>query len=190
MTPPGMLQDNDVLVEHVPLERLRARLEQLRNQGFAMLVDIGAVDFPDRALRFDLVYMVMKLPLHQVSVAEVGSPQRIRIVTMVGGEPASAPSIVDLWPNADWAEREIFDLFGVHFSGHPDLRRIQMPDDWVGHPLRRDYPLRGPGREPTPRPDFPLKSNVPSGTPASGRVAAAIAKRKAAQAQIEGFETK
>ena len=84
-----------------------------------------------------------------------------------GDDPTCRRSC-DLWPCADWAEREVFDLFGVRFAGHPDLRRIQMPDDWEGHPLRKDYPLRGPARERTPRPSFALKTNVAAGTPASG----------------------
>jgi NADH:ubiquinone oxidoreductase subunit C len=179
-----VLQDDDMRVEHVPVERLRARLQQVFAGGYTMLIDIGGVDFPDRPLRFDIVYMFMKLPTRPTSLGDIARPERLRIVTQAS-EQVKVPSIQDIWPNADWAEREIYDLFGVIFSGHPDLRRIQMPDDWIGHPLRKDYPLRGPAQNATPRPNFASKSNVPSGTPIAGRVADAIAKRKAAQAQSE-----
>jgi len=98
----------------------------------------------------------------------------VRLLVGVPADDTTLPSVADLWASADWAEREIFDLFGITFTGHPNLRRIQMPDDWEGAPLRKDYPLRGPAREKTPRPAFPLKSNVPAGTPPSGKVAEAL----------------
>jgi NADH:ubiquinone oxidoreductase subunit C len=101
----------------------------------------------------------------------------VRVLCGVPGDAPEVPSVADLWPCANWAEREVFDLFGIRFSGHPDLRRIQMPVEWEGHPLRKDYPLRGPALERTPRPSFALKSNVGAGTPASGRTAAALQKQ-------------
>jgi NADH:ubiquinone oxidoreductase subunit C len=177
-----LILDEDVHIEHVPVERLHVRLTQLQASGYTMLVDIGGVDYPERALRFDIVYMFMKLPTQLAAVEQIGRPERTRIICQTN-ETIAVPSICDLWPNANWPEREIFDLFGVNFSGHPDLRRIQMPDDWTGHPLRRDYPLRGFKNEHTPRPNFASKSNVPSHTPPAGRVAEAIAKRKAAHTQ-------
>ena len=139
-----------------------------------MLLDIGAVDYLTREPRFDVVYHLLALPIQPAGVAEVGKPRRVRILVGVGGEPPHVPSLTGEWPNADWAEREIYDLFGIVFDGHPDLRRIQMPYEWEGHPLRKDYPLRSPAREATPRPSFALKSNVPAGAPPDGRVAAAL----------------
>jgi NADH-quinone oxidoreductase subunit C len=140
------------------------------------LIDIGGVDYLDRSPRFDVVYHLLKLPPRAATVSEIGTPERVRVLCGLD-DGMSLPTVSDLWPTADWAEREIFDLFGIPFDGHPDLRRIQMPVDWEGHPLRKDYPLRGPGLEKTPRPDFALKSNVLAGTPASGKTAAALSKQ-------------
>jgi NADH-quinone oxidoreductase subunit C len=159
---------------------VRATLERLKAEGFAMLLDVGGADYPGREPRFDVVYHLLKLAVNGTTVAAIGQPERVRVLCGVPEAEPSVPSVADLWPAADWAEREIFDLFGVHFAGHPDLRRIQMPNDWEGHPLRKDYPLRGPARERSPRPNFALKSNVAAGTPASGRTAAALQKQIAA----------
>jgi NADH/F420H2 dehydrogenase subunit C len=173
---------DDAEIERVAPSELRARLESRKAEGYAMLLDIGGADYPSREPRFDVVYHLLKLPTVPASVAEVGRPARLRILVGVPADDPVVPSVLDLWPNADWPEREIFDLFGIRFDGHPDLRRIQMPLDWAGHPLRKDYPLRGPAAERTPRPNFPLKSNVPAGTPPSGRTAAAL-QRRIAQAR-------
>jgi len=165
---------DDAQIERLDRDQLRARLDALRAEGVMMLLDIGGVDYPERTPRFDVVYHLLALPTVPATPAEIGKPRRIRLLVGVPGDDPTLPSVVDLWPNADWAEREIFDLFGLTFTGHPDLRRIQMPDDWIGHPLRKDYPLRGPARERSPRPPFALKNNVPAGTPPSGKVAAAL----------------
>ncbi|MGD1065327.1 MAG: NADH-quinone oxidoreductase subunit C, partial [Vulcanimicrobiaceae bacterium] len=149
-------------------------LRELKAAGFSQLTDVGGVDYLERTPRYDVVYHLTKLPTAPASIGEVGTPERVRILCGVPGEEPEVPTAVALWPSADWAEREIFDLFGIVFTGHPDLRRIQMPDEWEGYPLRKDYPLRGPARERTPRPSFALKSNVAAGTPASGRAAAAL----------------
>jgi NADH-quinone oxidoreductase subunit C len=159
---------------------LRATLERLRNEGFALLLDIGGVDYLGREPRFDVVYHLVKVSVAARTIEAIGRPERVRVLCGVAGSEPEVPSVVDLWPSADWAEREIFDLFGIRFAGHPDLRRIQMPDDWTGHPLRKDYPLRGPAQERSPRPSFALKSNVAAGTPAAGRTAAALQRQIAA----------
>jgi len=167
---------DDAVIERIEPSALRVRLMHLRDEGFSALIDIGGVDYLDRRPRFDVVYHLLKLPTAAASVAEIGKPARLRVLCGVD-EGVSVPTVSDLWPSADWPEREIYDLFGIAFDGHPDLRRIQMPVDWNGHPLRKDYPLRGPGLEKTPRPEFALKSNVLAGTPASGRTAEALAKQ-------------
>jgi len=104
-------------------------LEYLKLEAdFDYLVDITAVDWPKRAERFDLVYIVYSFPRNQ----------RVRIKTQIqdGFEPRTAISV---HLTANWLEREVFDMFGIRFAGHPDLRRILMPEDWQGYPLRKDY---------------------------------------------------
>lgn len=98
--------------------------------SYDFLVSITAVDFPERPDRFCLVYHLLSRRHHA----------RVRVKTYVAeDEPVS--SLTALWPGADFYEREVYDLFGVNFAGHPGLRRIMMPDEWEGHPLRKDYPL-------------------------------------------------
>lgn len=155
---------DDAQIERVEASQLRVRLEALRAQGWKMLLDLGAVDYPLRAPRFDVVYHFLN----------VSPPQRLRVLCGVDGADPRLPTVSDLWPSANWAEREVYDLFGIVFDGHPDLRRIQMPHTWEGHPLRKDYPLRGPARERAPRPAFALKSNVQAGAPPSGQTLAAL----------------
>jgi NADH-quinone oxidoreductase subunit C len=103
---------------------------------FNFLSDVTAVDWPEREPRFDIVYHLLSLETRAVVrlKARVGEPDE--------DEP-QVPSVTGVWPTANWYEREIYDLFGIAFTGHPDLRRILMPTDWVGHPLRKDYPLTG-----------------------------------------------
>lgn len=99
---------------------------------FIELVDLAGVDYPDRAKRFDVVYHM--LSLH--------NNQRIRVKTEVG-EDETIPSVIDVFPCADWYEREAFDMYGIVFSGHPDLRRILTDYGFEGFPLRKDFPLTG-----------------------------------------------
>jgi NADH-quinone oxidoreductase subunit C len=167
----------DARILRVTPEEIRDTLEGLKRDGFSMLLDVGGVDYLEREPRYDVVYHLLRLPTQAAGAAEIGQPERVRVLCGVPGDAPTVPTVSDMWPSADWAEREIFDLYGIAFAGHPDLRRIQMPDDWEGHPLRKDYPLRGVARERTPRPSFALKSNVAAGTPASGRTAAGLQKQ-------------
>jgi NADH-quinone oxidoreductase subunit C len=118
----------------VPADRLLDVARHLRSAGFDFCSDVTASDWPQRPQRFDVVY----------ALYSIRDKRRIRIkVRAAENEPV--PSVTGLWPAANWLEREVYDLFGVSFTGHPDLRRILMPEDWQGHPQRKDYPLEGPG---------------------------------------------
>ncbi|MBI5234693.1 MAG: NADH-quinone oxidoreductase subunit C [Deltaproteobacteria bacterium] len=96
------------------------------------LVDVVGVDYMGEAKRFEVVY-------HLYSIQK---KHRLRIKVRVG-EGETVPSVAYIWAGADWPEREIFDMYGIVFDGHPNLKRIYMAEDWEGHPLRKDYPLRG-----------------------------------------------
>ena len=103
--------------------------------AFEMLTDVTCVDYLGEEPRFEVVY-------HLYSVAK---NHRVRIKARVGGASPELPSAVELYPSANWMEREVWDLYGVRFRGHPDLRRILMPDEFTAFPLRKDYPMRGRG---------------------------------------------
>ena len=121
---------------HVPAGRLRDVMTWLRDQGaFDYLVDITAVEFRDRERAFEVVYLVRSLERRE----EV----RVKVDLDPQGELA-VDSVVSLWQGANWLEREVYDMFGVTFRGHPDLRRILMWETYAeGYPLRKDFPLRG-----------------------------------------------
>jgi len=118
----------------VPRELLRATAEYCRaHLKFDYLSDATSLDrFPVEP-RFELNYHLTSIP----------NRAKIRLRTRVTGADPTVDSMVPVWPGAGWMEREIFDLMGIRFNGHPDLRRILLPDDWEGHPLRRDYPTEG-----------------------------------------------
>ena len=121
-----------IATELVAPSDLHSTVRRLHAEGYALLVDLFAYDTPDRRERFDVVYLFRR----------IADSARARVKVQVAeGEPI--PSLVALHPGANWYEREAYDLYGVAFSGHPDLRRILLPDDWIGHPLRRDHPLGG-----------------------------------------------
>ncbi|HEX3701971.1 MAG TPA: NADH-quinone oxidoreductase subunit C [Vicinamibacterales bacterium] len=121
----------------VPLPRIHDVLHYLRtapDAAFDFCSDVTATDWPPRAERFDLVYCLYS----------IAHRHRIRVKTRVA-EHQPVPSSTDVWSAANWLEREVYDMFGVNFTGHPDRRRILMPEDWQGYPQRKDYPLEGPG---------------------------------------------
>jgi NADH-quinone oxidoreductase subunit C len=126
--------DWTIVLDSPRLVEVATHLRDAPGALFNFCSDVTASDWPARPQRFDVVYSLYSIPLRQ----------RVRLkVHASDGE--AVPSVTGVWPSANWLEREVFDLFGIRFSGHPDLRRILMPDDWQGHPQRKDYPLEGPG---------------------------------------------
>ena len=101
--------------------------------GYNFFEDMTAVDWYPLAPRFQLSYHILSFALKE----------RIRLRVMLDEAAPSVDSITPVWPGANFYEREVFDLFGIHFADHPDLRRSMLPDDWQGHPLRKDYPVEG-----------------------------------------------
>lgn len=122
----------------VPRELLFDSLEVLQRRGFDLLVDITCVDYlayRDATDRFGLVYLL----------ANTETNERITLRVFLNEPDLIVPSAVPLWEGANWLEREVWDMFGITFDGHPDHRRILLPDEFTAHPLRKDYPLQGRG---------------------------------------------
>ena len=120
----------------VPPELWRAAAERCREEAslkFNLLTDATCVDRYPAEPRFELNYQLVS----------ISRRDRVRLRVWLSGDDPTVESLVPVWPGAGWLEREIFDLFGIRFNGHPDLRRILLPDDWEGHPLRRDFPVEG-----------------------------------------------
>ena len=115
------------------LRRICEFLREAPGLSFRFLSDLTAVDHYPNEPRFEMVY-------HLFSIE---NSSRLRLKTQVVGTDPKVDSLVPVWPAANAFEREVFDLFGIHFAGHPDLRRILLPEDWEGHPLRKDYPTEG-----------------------------------------------
>jgi len=105
---------------------------------FALAVDMTAVDFLPREPRFEVVVHLVSLGIKPYG----DTPKRLRVKVRVPGSDPHMPTLSGVWKAMNWAEREVYDLFGIHFDGHPDLRRILMPEDWEGHPARKDYPVQ------------------------------------------------
>lgn len=117
----------------VSANRILDALRQAQAAGFTFLTDLTAVDRHPADPRFEVVYLL--------TAPEARTRLRMKVKVKVSGADPVVPSATAVWPAANWLEREVFDLFGIRFDGHPALRRILLPDDWEGHPLRKDFPL-------------------------------------------------
>lgn len=132
-----------VVVPAGSIYQVLAMLKQQR--GFDMLVDVTCVDYlyyRGAKDRFGMVYQV----------ANTETNERLILRTFLNDPEPTVPSVVPLWEGANWLEREVWDLFGIRFAGHPDLRRVVLPEEFTAHPLRKDYPLQGRGE----RHNFPV----------------------------------
>jgi NADH-quinone oxidoreductase subunit C len=132
----GVRFDRDELTIYLERGAIREACAILRDNPdcpFNFLSDVTCVDWYPSEPRFEVVYHLLSMP----------NKERVRLKVKLHGSSPAVDSIVPIWPAANFFEREVFDLFGVRFSGHPYLRRIQMPEDWEGHPLRKDYPVEG-----------------------------------------------
>ena len=116
----------------IPGEKIAAACEKLKELGFELLSTLTAVDYwPQETPRFHVLYQITSTSLNL----------RLGLRVPVAGIHPSIPTVSHIYRNANWRERELWDMFGIQAEGHPDLRRILMPADWEGHPLRKDYPL-------------------------------------------------
>jgi NADH-quinone oxidoreductase subunit C len=126
------------------LLRLALALRDREDLRFTLLIEVTAVDYSPREPRFEVLYLLVSME-HRT---------RLRLKLRLPGEAPEVPSVSGVWPAANWLEREVWDLFGIVFSGHPDPRRLLMPEDWEGYPLRKDYPVQ---INMTPRTSEPLQ---------------------------------
>ena len=121
---------------YVSKNHLRSTCQFLRDEedlAYKYLSDLTAVDYYPKEPRFEVVYHLLSLE----------GLRRLRLKVRVAGDDPRIESMTPVWPACNAFEREVFDLFGIHFEGHPDLRRLLLPEDWEGHPLRKDYPVQG-----------------------------------------------
>ena len=146
----SQFRDNKRL--HVAPARVFELLRSLKEDyGFDMLAELTAIDYlyyPDAVDRFGVAYIVLNTV----------TGERLVVKTMLNEPELELPSVFPLWKSADWMEREVFDMYGIRFAGHPNLRRILMPEEFAAFPLRKDYPLRGRGE----RHNFPVITRAES----------------------------
>jgi NADH-quinone oxidoreductase subunit C len=132
----GAKFDRDEMTIYIERSVVREACVLLRDDSdcpFNFLADVTCVDWFPSEPRFEIVYHLLSIP----------KKERVRLKVRLGSSGPALDSVTSVWPAANYFEREIFDLFGVRFTGHPYLRRLLMPEDWEGHPLRKDYPVEG-----------------------------------------------
>jgi NADH-quinone oxidoreductase subunit C len=132
----GVKFDRDEMTIYVGREAIREACTLLRDNPscpFNYLSDVTCVDWYPQEPRFEVIY-------HLLSISK---KERVRLKVKLKSDSTTLESVTGVWPAANYAEREVFDLFGIHFNGHPYLRRLLMPENWEGHPLRKDYPVEG-----------------------------------------------
>jgi NADH-quinone oxidoreductase subunit C len=131
-TAPSIDSQTTVYVSRNELPAVARTLRDRPDLRFDLLVDLTAADFWPREPRFELVYILVSIE-HRV---------RLHLKVRLQGDDAHVATVSGVWPAANWLEREVWDLFGIVFDGHPDPRRLLMPEDWEGYPLRKDYPVQ------------------------------------------------
>lgn len=132
----GVKFDREEMTIYVTREAIREACALLRDDAtcpFNYLSDITCVDWLPSEPRFEVIY-------HLLSIS---NKERVRLKVCLGADNPALDSVTSVWPGANYFEREVFDLFGIRFNGHPYLRRLLMPENWEGHPLRKDYPVEG-----------------------------------------------
>lgn len=129
---PSVDLQTTVYVSRDDVPRLFEALRDREDLGFGLLVELTAADYWPREPRFEVVYILVSLARRA----------RLRVKVRLHGNDAHIGTVSGIWPAANWLEREVWDLFGIVFDGHPDPRRLLMPEDWVGFPLRKDYPVQ------------------------------------------------
>ena len=126
-------EEMSIYVERSSIREACALLRDDQACSFNFLSDVTCVDWYPSEPRFEVVYNLLSIP----------QKERVRLKVRLSGDAPAVESVTSVWPAANFFEREVYDLFGVRFTGHPYLRRIQMPENWEGHPLRKDYPVEG-----------------------------------------------
>jgi NADH-quinone oxidoreductase subunit C len=147
----GSYDQLTLVVDRAQLVAVCQLLKDEPELRYNILMDIAGVDYLGREPRFEVVYHLYSIPHNR----------RLRLKVRVSESDSVVPSLTSVWTTANWHEREAFDMLGIRFSDHPDLRRIYMPDDYPGHPLRKDFPILGPEAEVNPRDDVHRLQQAP-----------------------------